>query len=239
MRCSTSRKKEIGFAQIVARFARHPAALDELVEHRQSRAAAQARVASAGDELLRLHEEFDLANAAASQFDVVADDGDLAMALMRVDLPLDRMHVGDGGEVEIFAPDEWREFLQEIFAREDVARDRPRLDIGGALPVLAHAFIVAQRRFERDRDRRRARIGTQPQIGAKHIAVDRALAHDLHDALRQSDEKIDVLRRIGEARARAIEEDDEIDVGGVVQLEGAALAHAEKNPARSPRSGSR
>ena len=140
------------------------------------------------------------------------------------------MHVGDGGEVEIFAPDEGRELLQELFASEDVARDRPRLDIGGALPVLAHAFVIAQRRFERDGDRRRARIGTQPQIGAKHIAVGGALAHDPHDPLRQFDEEIDVLRRLGESRARTVEEHDEIDVGGVVQLEGAALAHAEKNP---------
>ena len=153
------------------------------------------------------------------------------MALVRVDLALDRMHVGDGREVEIFAPDKGRELLQERFARVKVARHRARLDEGGALPVLAHAFVIGERGLERDRDRRRAGVGTQPQIGAEDVAVARAFAHDLDDAFRQLDEEVDVLGRIGGARAGAVEEHDDVDVGGIVELIGAALAHAEKNPA--------
>ena len=65
--------------------------------------------AAAEDELLRLDEELDFANAAAPELDVVAGDRDLAMAAHGVDLPLHRMDVGDRGIVEIFAPDERRE----------------------------------------------------------------------------------------------------------------------------------
>ena len=73
-----------------------------------------SRVAAAGDELLGLHEELDLADAAAAELDVVAGDRDLAVAAIGVDLPLDRVDVGDRGEVEIFAPDEGREFVRGI-----------------------------------------------------------------------------------------------------------------------------
>ena len=53
-------------------------------------------------------EKFDLADAAASELDVVALDRDLAMAAIGVDLALHGVDVGDRGEIEIFAPDEGR-----------------------------------------------------------------------------------------------------------------------------------
>ncbi len=125
----------------------------------------------------------------------------VAMALVRVDLPLDRMDVGDRGEVEIFAPDEGRELVEEVLARVDVAGDGPRLDEGGALPVLADALVIGEGRLERDRDRRRAGVGPQPQIGAEDIAVRACAPHDLHDALGERARRARRLPRIGEAGA--------------------------------------
>ena len=161
----------------------------------------------------------------------MAKHGDLAVTLVGVDLPFDRVHVGDGGEIEIFAPDEGRQFLEEFFAGEKIAGDRARLDIGGAFPVLPHALVITQRGGERDGDGRRARIGPQTQIGAKHITFIGVFAHDFDDAFGHPHEEIDILQRIGEAYAVAVEENDQINVGGIIQLIGAALAHAEKNPA--------
>jgi hypothetical protein len=66
--------------------------------------------------LLGLDEELDLANAAASELDVVARDRDLVVPPHGVDLPLHGMHVGDGGEVEVFAPDERAQVREEAFA---------------------------------------------------------------------------------------------------------------------------
>ena len=85
---------------------------------------AQLRLAAAGDQLLRLHEELDLANAAAAELDVVAGDRDLAEAAEGVDLPLHGVDVGDGGEVEVLAPDERRQLVQERLAGRDVAGAR-------------------------------------------------------------------------------------------------------------------
>ncbi len=80
-------------------------------------------MAAAGNQLLGLHEELDLADAAAAELDVVALDRDLAMALVDVDLPLHRVHVAERDEIEIFSPDERRQLGQQRLAGR---RDRRR-----------------------------------------------------------------------------------------------------------------
>ncbi len=79
------------------------------VERRQRGLDAQLRMPAAGDELLGLHEELDLADAAAAELDVVPLDRDLVVPAIGMDLALHRVDVGDRGEVEILAPDERRE----------------------------------------------------------------------------------------------------------------------------------
>ena len=91
---------------------------------------------AAGDELLGLDEELDLADAAAAELDVVALDRDLVVTAIGMDLPLHRVDVGDRGKVEILAPDERREPREQRLAGRDVAGAGPRLDHGGAFPVL-------------------------------------------------------------------------------------------------------
>ena len=78
-------------------------------EHVERARAAQRRTPAAEDELLRLDEELDLADAAAAELHVVPGDRDLAVAAHRMDLALHRVDVGDRRIVEILAPDERRE----------------------------------------------------------------------------------------------------------------------------------
>ncbi len=70
---------------------------------------------SAGNELLRLHEELDLADAAAAELDIVPFNRDFAVPPVGVDLLLHRVDIGDRGVIEILAPDEGRELAQESF----------------------------------------------------------------------------------------------------------------------------
>ena len=101
-------QKQIGGFEVGAGVGADPAALGERGQRRQRLAAAQFGMPAAGDELLGLHEELDLADAAAAELDVVAFDRDVLVAAIGVDLPLHRLDVGDRGEVEILAPDEGR-----------------------------------------------------------------------------------------------------------------------------------
>ena len=88
-------KELIGGVEIVAGIGADPAALGERRERRQRLAAAQLGMPAAGDELLGLHEELDLADAAATELDVVALDRDVLVAAIGVDLALERLDVGN------------------------------------------------------------------------------------------------------------------------------------------------
>ena len=194
---------------------------DQGVDRLAGRRRAQLGLAAAPDQLLGLGEELDLADAAAAQLDVVAGDGDLAMALHRLDLALDGMDVLDRGEIEILAPDEGAQMAQEFRPRLRIAGDGARLDHGGAFPILPHALVIGLGGEHRHGERRRARIGTQPQIGAEDIAVLRMvlqqpheIAHDAHEAVLQGAPAAVV--DLG-----AVVEHDEVDVAGIVELAGA------------------
>ena len=200
-------------------------------EHVEGALPAQGGAPAAEDELLRLHEELDLADAAASELDVVTGDGDLVVPAHRVDLPLHGVHVGDRGEVEILAPDERREILEEALAEGEVAGDGPRLDQRGPLPVLANRLVVGVGGAERHRDRRRAGVGTQAVIDAMDVAVRRPLPQQLGEIARQAAVEGRGLVPVRQRRRAGIEEHDEIDIAGIVELAGAVLAEGEHDEA--------
>ena len=224
-------QEAIGLGQLPVRCGRDPAALLEARQRGERVGDAQLRLAAAGDQLLGLHEELDLADAAAADLDVVAGHGDGAEAVEGVDLPLHGVDVGDGREIQIFAPDVGRQLAKDGGARGDVAGHRAGLDEGGALPVLAEALVVVERSLGGDRERRGAGIGPQAQIGAEHIAVAGALREQAHEIAREAHEERLHLEAGAQADAGEVVEDDEVDVGGVVELEGTVLAHAQHDVA--------
>ena len=147
-------------------------------------ACAQAAVPPAPDQLLGLGEELDLADAAPAELHVVTGDGDFAAAAMSVDLPLDRMDIGDRCEIKVFAPDKRRHSLKKSGPSLSVAGDRPRLDHRRAFPVLAQTLVVSLGGEDRKRRRRRPGIGTQAQISAEDVAVSGAAFQDTHEITR-------------------------------------------------------
>ncbi len=224
-------QEPVGGYQLLAGFFIDPFGSHQRPQHRLGRLQPQLGRAPAGDQLLRLDEELDLADAAAAKLDVMAFHGDFAMALVRMDLALDRMDVGNRRIVEIFAEDERRQFAQECIPGGKITCNRARLDEGGAFPVLAPALIIEHRRLDRDGQRGRTRIGSQPQVGAEHIAVAGAFLQDADQPAQQSGKGLRGLVRIGNECRLRIVEDDEIDVGRIVELEGAELSHAENHDA--------
>ena len=191
-------------------------------------------------------EEFDLADAALAQLHVVPGDArdrigcrDESSTLVFVDAALHRMDVGDSGEVEAAPPDERPDRLEETRAEREVTGHRARLDHGGALPVLAHAFVVCDRGGKGDGGRCDGRIGTQSQVGAEHIAVGVTCLHQRHQAAGNSRREGGHRVALGAFRVywrRRIVEQHEVHIGGIVQLAGTKLAHAEH---REPTAASR
>ena len=136
---------------------------------------AQFRAAPAEDQLLHLRKELDLAHAAPAQLYVEIRRVQFRMAAMGVDLPLDRMDVGNRPIVEMPAPDIRLQIVEVGIASLCVARADARLDVRHALPVLTDAFVIAGRKLGRDCRAGRRRIRAKPQISAEHVAIGGAL----------------------------------------------------------------
>jgi hypothetical protein len=148
-----------------------------------------------------------------------------------MDLPLHGVHVGNRGEIEILAPDEGREILKEALAERDVAGDRPRLDEGGALPILADGLIIGVRRGERDGCRRGAWIGPQAVVDAVHVALGGALLQEFRELLRDARVEGRRLDAIRQRRSCRVEEHDEVDVARIIELARPVLAERENDEA--------
>ena len=112
----------IGRDQLRRRVRLHPAPLGQGGERGTGLRLPQAGLAAAQDELLGLGEELDLADAAAADLEVVAEDADGAEAAIGVDLPLDRVDVADRGVVQVLAPDERHQRFEEAPRRRRCRR---------------------------------------------------------------------------------------------------------------------
>src|SRR5690606_34502539 len=88
------------------------------------------------------------------------------------------LDVGNGREIEVLAPDEGGELLQELPSRAGVARAGAGLDPGGALPVLPPAFVIGERGVDGDGDGSGARIGPEANVGAEDVTIAGAVLHD-------------------------------------------------------------
>ena len=222
---------EIGRRQILDHAAIHMAGRRQGVQRRKSARDPHLGLAAAPDQLLGLDEELDLADAAAPQLDVVAGHRDGAPALVGVDLALDGMDVLDGGEIQRLAPDERAEEPEEGGTGLGIAGHQPRLDHGGAFPVLPEALVIGLGRHQRHGGRGRAGVGPQPEIGAEDVAVGGALVENPHQILGQGDDAF--LNALAPAidHLFVVVEHDQIDIAGIVQLAPAQLAHAEHDQA--------
>src|SRR5262249_8579566 len=169
------------------------------------------RVPSGGDQLLGLDEEFDLANATPSEFYVVALDRDLAMASIGMDLLLHFMDIRNRGVIEIFAPDEWREIAEKLFAGGDVAGAGSCLDQRRALPVLAATLVIIECGGGRNRNLGRRPIRAQSQIDAEDVTIRGTRLQDFDQIAGKANEKRRRLNIVCKS-GTGVEEDHEIDV---------------------------
>ncbi len=182
-------QKLIGRRQFVERLEGDPVAGRQHMQRLQRRPHPQFRMPPAGDQLLRLGEKLDLANAAPADLDVVTFDRDLALAAIGLHLPLHVVDVGERREIQMLAPDERREFGDQRLAGFMVAGAGPRLDHRRAFPGPPFPLVIMQRRVDRHCDLCRGRIRPQAEIDAEDIAVAGALLQQPRQRLRHAHEK--------------------------------------------------
>ena len=184
--------------------------------------------------MLGLDVELNLANAAPAEFKIGPLGGQPVIDLVDMDLALDRMDVGNGGKIEVLAPDKARQLRQEGLAQRHIPGHGAGLDEGGPLPVLADGLVIVEGGGDRHGRRGRAGIRTQAQVDPEHIAVRRALLQKLRQGPchRQGGGL-----RIASGRHQhlvGLVKDRDVDVAGIVQLKGPVLAHGN---AKEPRYG--
>ncbi len=137
---------------------------------RLQRGRPQARLRPAADQLLRLHDELDLADAARAQLHVVpqlapldfAGDHRLHLAQALVDAVVEVTPIHEGPHDAV---------VERAVARG--AGDRARLHPGVALPVAAVLLQVVLERAEVHRERSRLAERPQAHVHAEHEALRR------------------------------------------------------------------
>ena len=230
-------QEAVSRAQFARGTARHVAGANQHAQCTQRRGHPQCWIAATPHELQGLSQELDLTDAAFAQLHVVAGDARQRVhsvgqraALVLVDAALHGVDVGDRGEVQASAPDEGADRLEECAAQRQVTSHRACLDHGSTLPVLAHAFVVGDRRRQRDSGRCHGWIGPQAQIGTEDVAVGVARLHERHETACDAGRKEAHRMAIGRVRvywcSRVVEQ-HEVHIGGIIQFTGTELSHAE------------
>ncbi len=142
-------QKTVGLRQRRCGFGLHVPGGGQRLQRVEQAAPAQRRLAPAADQLQRLHQEFDLADAAGAALDVI---GQVLARHLGGDHRLHRAQAFQRAVVEVAAIDERPQRLQQARAGIEIARHRARLLPGVALPIAALALEIGLHRGERQRD---------------------------------------------------------------------------------------
>jgi hypothetical protein len=86
-------------------------------------------------------------------------------------------------------------------------------------------------RLDGDGDLGGARVGPQPEIDAEGVAVLGGVLEQADQPLGEPHEEFRGFRGFGERRRFRVVQDDQVDVAGVVELEGAVLAERQDDVA--------
>ena len=218
-------QKDVSVPECVDRWFRQPVAGGQIVQHRPDAAPAQFGLAPAVDQLEGLADEFDLADAARTELDV-------ALQALAFDLAGDqRLHPAqrlEGAVIQIAPVDERVQHLEQAFARGMVAGYHPGLDQGVALPLAAMGLVVIFQGAERGDQRAGIAERTQPHVDPVDEPLRGDFGQQLDQPLPEAAEEVLVVQAaltVGLSFGRIGE--DQVDVGGEVQLAAAQLAHAQ------------
>ena len=186
----------------------------------------QLGISPTANQLKRLHDELDFANAPGPQLDI-------ALHALAFDFPVDhRLEFAqrlDGAEVQIAAIDERAKARQQRLPGVDIPCHGARLEHGVTLPLTPLILIVAVQHREAAHQRSTVAQRAQTHVHAKHEAVGRHGIQGSNQALAELGKILLMLEGFAPSLGFAFfgERKDQVDIGGEVQLARAQLAHAQ------------
>ena len=210
-------------AQRRDRMVRQQAELPETREHRQEAPVAQRGISPAPHHLERLRRELDLPDPAGTVLHAV-------LHALAGDLLLHHHLQGaqrlEGAEVDVAPVDERTQALQQLGRQHHVAADRAGPDERVTLPVATVGLVVLLERIEAEHERPLRPERAQPHVDAVDEAVRGLLAEDPDQLASELEEEAIVVDAAPSAFGMSVlgEGEDEVDVGGEVQLARPELA---------------
>ncbi len=217
-------QEHVGVGERADRGGRQQPARAEHRERRQRAADAQVLLASAADDLQRLRDELDLADAAVAQLHVLRV---VAARALVADLPVDVAQALVRVVVEVLAVDERRDQRDEVVVAR--AGDRARLQPRVALPRAALRDEVVLE--ARERRRQRPAVAVRAAAACRRGTRSRRPSTSFSVAMtrrpsRSKYSRFEIGARTGGVALLGVHE-HEVDVGRHVELGAAQLAHAD------------
>ena len=233
-------QKVVGLGQCFGRFLRHEAGLGQPGQCAQRRAGPEFGVLAAAHHLQQLHDEFDFADAAARQLDVVGAfrAPGAAFAGMVAYLPVQYTQRVKHVVVQVAAEHERHHHTAQrqrsAFVPGAESRHHPAFQPGKALPFAALHMQVLFERPERNGRWPGIAVGPQCQVDPK----DKAVLGDVANQGVERAHRFGKVLLVGNATAPLrvaggvavlVVNVNQVDVAGDIQLAGAEFAHAD-NP---------
>ena len=175
---------------------------------------------------MRLREEFALPDATPPPLQIIAGAEPLPLMIMIADLTAHLADVGKLAKIEAAPPDEWLDAFEEIFAQRLVTCCCTRADEGSLLPCQRARLIIADRRFDRDGNRRHLGRGSQPHVDAEDITIFVTRGEKFDYATPNADRAIGHILAFAVRQYFGVIEEDGIDIGRIVEFLAAMLAKA-------------
>ncbi len=195
------------------------AGVHELCEGLERGGRPDARVVAAVHELEELHRELDVADASATALELAFRQ--TLSTRLAFGTRLHHPDLAHGVGRQDVGPDERLGAGHELGAERVIPGHGSRLQQRLELPGLRRAFPVRGVAVDGAGEGARSTVGTEVGVGAEHDPVGRRFGHDLEQPAHR-------LLGFGD---RAVVHEEHVDVGRVVQLGSAELAHPDHGDA--------
>ncbi len=233
-------QKAVARRQPLGRFSLQQIVGNEQLQCGQGGAFANLRHAPTAHHLQQLHGEFDFANTAPAQLDIVGfvGPGGGAFGGLGANLPVQRAQGFEHAEVEIAPPDEGLDHRRQplrgaLCLRRVERRNHARLEPGKPLPLAPLHQKIFFEHAQADHWRAAIAVGPQPGIDAEDEAVARHVRQQRHEGAHHAAEVFAVAQRHGAiGLAVFVVHEHQIDVGRHIEFAPAQLAHADHEKLR-------